>query len=350
MRQLVVLLLVLAACGDNFAPYQPWILDELSPEEGVWVRTPEFEVPAGAEIQDCYFFEVPDLAGGADLMIDRVALALNTGSHHMNVFRVRTLKGLVPADGEPVDLGGVDGTVIRGADNRACWQSANWADWPLVSNSQQSAADQQIVDWKLPADVATRLTPGETLMLQIHYVNASDQITPFVGRGGVNFYRSLDGDTQELGTLFATQQSIRVCRSSPRPSYSASCGLPSGAHTVAAANGHFHARGRRFRIYAWDGTSTTRPADSALFYDSTDWAEPDMAIDLDVALPDPGGVYWTCEYQWTEPPAGCAALDAADPQQANDCCYTFGPSVETSEHCNVFVYYYPKRSGDVTCF
>jgi hypothetical protein len=247
-------------------------------------------------------------------------------------------------------MGGVQGVRIRGADNIECWKSSNWSDWPLVSNSQQSALDQQIIDWNLPTDVSARLTPGETLMLQIHYVNATDQVTPFVGRGGVNFYRSTDGDTQELGTLFATQQSIRVCRSTPTPSYSGSCGLPTGNYTVAAANGHFHSRGKRFRMYSWDGVSTTRPDDSAMFYDSTDWAEPDMATDLAVTLPNPGGVYWSCDYQWSEPAGGCEAVDARDPQHAGDCCYTFGPTVESSEHCNLFVYYYPKVTGAVTCF
>ena len=32
-----------------------------------------------------------------------------------------------------------------------------------------------------------------------------------------------------------------------------------------------------------------------------------------------------------------------------DCCYTFGPIVEKNEHCNIFVYYYPKQD-DVICF
>ncbi|MGN6109108.1 MAG: hypothetical protein ACTHU0_28640 [Kofleriaceae bacterium] len=348
MRRLC-LLIALAACGDP--EYQPWILEELTPAQGFHVRTPEFEVPSGTEIQDCYFFRVPDLAGGADLMIDRVALALNTGSHHMNVFRVKTIVGLDPAAGEPVELGGVHGTVVRGSDPASpCWKSPNWADWPLVSNSQQSAADQQIIDWALPANVATRLSPGEQLMLQVHYVNATDQVTPFVGRAGVNFYRSTDGDTIELGTLFATQQSIRVCRSNPRPSYSGVCALPAGSHIATAANGHFHGRGKRFRIWGWDGTSTTTPGDDALFYESKQWDEPDMKVDLDYALPSNGGVWWTCDYQWVEPAGGCAAVDARDPEQAGDCCYTFGPTVETSEHCNVFLYYYPKVTGDVTCF
>lgn len=342
-------LVIAASCGDNIEPpYDPWLLEDLTPAQGLSIRTPEFDVPQGVELQDCYFFDVP--ATGGELVTDRIKLALNPGSHHMNLFRVKTIVGLDPAAGVPVDMGGIPGVVIHGATNQACWKSANWADWPLVTNSQQSAIGEEILDWKLPANVATHLAPGEKLMLQVHYVNASEQVTPFTGRAGVNFYRSTDGDTQELGTLFATQQSIRVCRSNPKPTYKGTCSMPAGNHTVVAANGHFHGRGRRFQIWGWDGISTTQPDDTARFYESTDWAEPVMKLDLNTPLPNPGGIWWSCSYQWTEPAEGCAAVDARDPQHANDCCYTFGPTVETSEHCNVFVYYYPRTTESVTCF
>jgi hypothetical protein len=348
MRSSAFLILIFAAaCGDETS--EPWILDEIAPAEGFWIRTPEFEVPPGADLQDCYFFRVPDLAGGADLMIDRVVHGLNTGSHHMDVFRVKSIVDLDPARGTPIDLGGVHGTVIRGADDVQCWRSANWSDWPLISNSQQSAADPFIFDLKLPAGVATRLVPGEQLMLQIHYVNFRDEVTPFVGKGGVNFYRSVDGDTQELGTLSAAQDSIRVCRSTPRPSYSGTCAFPSGSYTVAAVNGHFHARGRRFRVFRWDGVSPTSPDDGAMFYDSRTWAEPDMKTGLDIPLSNPGGVWWRCDYQWTEPPGGCEAVDQQDPLHAGDCCYTYGPAAETNEHCILFLYYYPAIAGDMMC-
>ena len=338
-----------AACGDDAPAFEPWIIDELSDEEGFWVRTPEFDVEAGQEIQYCYFFEVPDLAGGEDLWVDRLELALNPGSHHMNLFRVNTIYALDPAAGEPVDLGGVQGTAIYDGE---CFVSPNWRDWALVANSQDSSEDDPVLDWALPDGVAQRFTPGEMLMVQIHFVNATTQTTPFRGRAGANFRRSLDNDTIELGTLFATQQSIRICRSQPEVAFSAGCGMPTGVETtVVAANGHFHSRGRSFRIYEWDGVSTEEPTADQMFYESSNWAEPDMAVDLDVPLVDGGGIRWTCEYQWYEPEEGCAAVDERDPQQAGDCCFTFGPIVEESEHCNVFMYYYPKvERTDITCF
>jgi len=314
--------------------------------QGVQFRTPVFSVAAGQERQDCYFVQVKDLLskGGMDpaqpFNLHRVQIVQRAGSHHMNLFRVKSVVNLDPTKGTQYGLNG----------QGECFKSSNWADWPLVANSQQSAPDQQKLDWKLPAGVAARFTPGEKLMLQIHYVNSTDQVTPWVGRGGINFYRSHDGDTIELGTLFATQQNIRVCKSNPTPSYSGTCAMTSGTHTVAAANGHFHSRGRRFRIWTWDSVSTTQPDDSAKFYDNMDWNEPLMATGLDTELSDPGGVWWTCDYQWSEPSVGCDVVDARDPQHANDCCYTFGPKVESSEHCNLFVYYYPKANAGITCF
>jgi hypothetical protein len=334
------------ACGDNLTgpAFEPWQLDELSAGEGLWVRTGEFEVPSGTEIQDCYFFEIP--AGGADLWIDRFQLALNPGSHHMNLYRVGSIVNLDPASGAPIDLGGVPGAVVRGGE---CWNAANLAGWPLVVNSQQSAEQDPVFEWSLPPTIAVRFTPGERLMLQVHYANTGAQETPFRGRAGLNLLRS-DDDTVELGALLATQQRIRVCRSTPPPVYSGTCAMPSGGeHRVAAVNGHFHSRGQRFSVYAWDGMSTVRPPDSARFYVSDEWAEPDMLTGLDVRLAAAGGIWWTCEYQWREPEIGCAAVDLRDPLQANDCCYTFGGEVESSEHCNVFLYYHPKTE-DIDCF
>jgi hypothetical protein len=120
---------------------------------------------------------------------------------------------------------------------------------------------------------------------------------------------------------------------------------------VAAANGHFHSRGTRFQMFSWDGVSTAAPPESDRFYLSQTWDDPPMAtFDSGLALPDAGGIYWTCDYRWALPPAGCQAVDARDPEEQGDCCYTFGPLVEASEHCNVFLYYWPRvDSGDVFC-
>ena len=79
--------------------------------------------------------------------------------------------------------------------------------------------------------------------------------------------------------------------------------------------------------------------------------------DLTTTLAPNGGVFFSCSYQWTPPTdaaGGCAALDAYDKTKHSDatpdCCYDFGPIVEKNEHCNAFVYYWPKaEQKDVFC-
>jgi hypothetical protein len=352
------LLLVAAACGDNLRGPAPdassvgWTLDDLDDSQGFSLRIGPFDVPPGREVQNCYFVQVPDVNSGQPVWIDRVLIAMNVGSHHLNVFKVKTILGLDPAAGTPTMLGKYPATVIEGSDDyqhSPCWNSANWADWPLVANSQDARADNPYTDWQLPQDVAIQLQPGQMLMVQSHYVNTGDQPTPTDAHVGLNFYKHLAANPVELGTLFATQQQIRICRSSPTPQFAGVCHLP-GAVTITAANGHFHKRGKQFDMYVWDGVSTSQPPETAHFYQSLMWNDPPMARGLDDAVSTGGGVYWNCAYQWAPPEyATCADVDAKDPQHAGDCCYTFGGNTDVGEHCNVFVYYYPRGTSDVFC-
>ncbi len=310
------------------------------PTEGWTIHIPAFSVPPGVEVQDCFFVAFPDLNGdGSDVWVDRFTIGQRVGSHHMNVFRVNTI----------LNLDGNDGDVVHGGE---CRVSTNWADWPLVVNSQESASDRPSVDWILPEGVAQRFTPGELLMVQTHYVNADLQDTPNGGEVIINFTRSKVETPIEMGTLFATQQSIRICQSNPAPTYSGSCGFASSGDqrgfTIAAANGHFHSRGTAFRMYAWDGLSLEHPGEGAQFYESLDWDEPPMSLDLEVNVPDTGGIWWDCDYRWQEPSLGCDEINARDHEQAGNCCYTFGNSAEFSEHFNVFAYYWPKTE-DIFC-
>jgi hypothetical protein len=340
-------------CGSDSPPFQPWVLDDLHGTGGFSLRVPEFEVPAGHESQNCYFVQAPDLANGQDYWVDRVLTAINPGSHHVNVFRVKTIKDLDPYMGTPTMLGDYPATVIEGADDyktNPCWGSTNWSDWPLVANSQHANIDELKTDWKLPDGVAIRFSPGERLMVQTHYVNSEDQPTKFGAKVGINFYQYQQAATPvEMGSLFATQQNIRICQSRPNVTYSGTCKFP-GAVTIAAANGHFHKRGQQFDIFAWNGMSIDHPAADAQFYESDNWNDPPMKTDLSVASPPNSGIWWDCVFQWAPPSDfSCADVDAKDPLKQGDCCYTFGGITDVGEHCNVFLYYYPKVESDVFC-
>ncbi|MCC6558922.1 MAG: hypothetical protein IT372_38835 [Polyangiaceae bacterium] len=348
-----------AGCSDdettNPAPFDPSQLDPPPAGEGFQVETDDIEVPPGVEQQDCYFFKISELAAAAGMSPDepvnlhRIQIAQRAGSHHMNIFRVKTV----------VNLGPEGGRVQKGQNGVGeCFKSPNWADWPLIANSQIDGHD----DWTYPDGVANVLQPDEWIMLQTHYVNASTQKTPEAyGRVRVNFWHVPSTEvTAELGTVFATKQSIRVCQSNPTPMFEGTCQIDSPSPVqIIGANGHFHSRGTQFDMYKWDGVTPATPPAADRFYRSDAWDDPPMlhSPDLDVTLPQNGGIWYTCAYQWQEPDpsVGCSGLDAFDkekhqtPDEQLDCCYTFGPIVEKNEHCNIFVYYYPKQD-DVNCF
>jgi hypothetical protein len=342
--------------GTQVPPSDPSQLLPPAAGQGFQLKTDQFSVPAGTEEQDCYFFKVSDLLKSGGMPVDqpmdlhRVQVVQKVGSHHMNIFRVRTIVGLDPANG----------AIQRGTNGQGeCFKSPNWADWPLIANTQVSGN----LDWTYPDGVANELMADEWLMLQTHYVNATSQVSPDgTGAVAVNFYAiPKEQVTAQLGTLFATTQSIRICQSNPTPTFQRSCQIHSAQPvTIIGANGHFHSRGTDFKMYAWDGVSTTPPSDpAALFYESTTWAEPPMrkSPELEQPIVANGGVLYTCSYQWVppDPSIGCDGLNQYDqtknktPADKLDCCYTFGPIVEKNEHCNAFVYYYPKQD-DVNCF
>jgi hypothetical protein len=206
--------------------------------QGVQMKTPAFDVPPDSELQGCYFFKVSDLEAAAGLPTDqpievhRVEIIQKVGSHHMNVYRVA---------GPPTMLDPMMGAVTSMNGQGECFNTANWADWPPLANTQQ-AGDQ---DWSYPEGVANELQPGEYLMLQTHYVNASTQKTPGGGQVAVNLWTMPKAQvTAQLGTLFASNQNIRICERNPVPTFTQACQFNNPTPvTVVGANGQFHSRG-----------------------------------------------------------------------------------------------------------
>ena len=315
------LALALVACGNDPTPGgQAQVLAPPAPGQGFQIAIPDFSVAPGEERQNCFFLSFPGNPGDTT-WINRFVVSQNQGTHHMNIFRVKTRQKLW---GNPGDV----------VSNGECFNSGNWADWPLVINSQDG---KRVFDWTLPEDVGEKFEGGELLMLQTHYVNATNQYPPTgFGRVFVNFYSVPTAPKNELGTFFATNQHIRVCPGQVNAVYEARCMFPSSGIKIVAANGHFHSRGVEFKMFPVDPHGNV----GDLFYDSHDWNDPPMMRDLSVDIPMNGGIDWSCTF--SAPPDICG-----DPN--DQCCFTFGPHNQTQEHCNVFAYYYPK-TADINCF
>jgi hypothetical protein len=319
------LLALVFACGCT--PPKPDVTDvhlaEPAPGTGFQLKVPAFSVPSGTEIQACYFFNIPG-AAGSDVWVDHYEIAQTTGSHHMNIFRVTgAATNLKPnADGSPVV-------------NGECFVSSNWSQWPLVVNSQQD----DTTDWKLPDGVGARFKAGDLIMLQTHYVNATTQRTPATAKVLVNFDFPKTTPTNELSTLFATNQNIRVCPGESDKSFTKTCQFKAQGVHVIAANGHFHSRGTLFQMMPVDAQGVA----GDVFYTSTVWDDPPMTRNIDVKLPDNGGVEWKCTF--AAPTGSCG-------NPMDSCCFTFGGHVDTQEHCNAFVYYWGATltAQDIACF
>jgi hypothetical protein len=315
-----MVLLGLAGCGDETAPSDADVsLDP--PENGFQLVVGPFDVPAESELQDCYYFRVPQTT-----YVTKFEIALNDGTHHMNMFRVA-----LPGDGSdpPFD----DGDVQRG-----CWDSLPFQDWGLLVNSQVNAANgasnaEGSTVWQLPDGVATRLDEGELVMIQTHYVNGATQETGN-GRGKVviNFHGMPEGDvTAEMGSMFANNRDIRLPAGED---YSATsfCNVPEDVNLVAAA-GHFHSRGKEFTVSVAD--SGGNPVGDPV-YDSTSWDDPPFTtLEEPIAISARSGLTYTCSFH-----------------NSLDYDIVFGPHVEFEEHCNLFAYYYPKFTdqGALYCF
>ena len=271
------------------------------PEHGVQLHIDRFAVPKGAEIQHCYYFKLPS---DVDLEVVRFQIAYLPGSHHMNLFRTTT--EVPDHDAEcftkmdfttPTNPGGVD----------------------LIIGSQSGA-----LDWKLPDGVGFKLKAHTQLILQTHYVNASTQTSAIdAGEVWVNLNSAPDPTkiTAHVGTMFANNMQIKI-PAHQSASFTTGCGVDRDVHVIAAT-GHFHSRGKTFEVNACP--TDMRTPDPTPFFTSRAWQDPPfVTLDTPLAIKAGGGLQYTCDFQ-------------NDTDQE----ITFGPHVETQEHCNLFAYFYP---------
>ncbi|MBW3625739.1 MAG: hypothetical protein KY468_20280 [Armatimonadetes bacterium] len=261
------------------------------PDKGFQISLGPFDVPRGQEIQRDYFLKTPNTE---PKWIKRIDYAYNKGSHHLLIFKSDTAD--VPDHVETKFGISLD------------------ANWQLILGGQNEAFASEY-----PAGIATYLQPRQQMDFQLHYVNTSTQSTP-TGRGKLvaNFWYADPSEvTARASFLFGAKVNFSL---PPRATttLSRSVVFPHDVK-VFALSGHYHSRGRRYRIFRWDGKQR-----GALLYESKEWD-------------DPG-------YQTYTPPleikAGTGFTFEAVYQNDTDRTIREGPYAETQEHLFYFGWIY----------
>jgi len=270
------------------------------PGEGVQMEIPPFDVPVGTDVQRNYYFKFPF---DQDVDISKVEFAFNRGSHHLNIFK---------SDSDDLPDGSFENT----------FNAVVWETWYLVVDSQKAS-----LGWQLPTGVSIHLKARQQMLLQTHYVNiAASGQTTYNNRGKVliNWWFSKPGTVKyHMGAMFAQNRTISL---PPQQfsQFSKTVTFPQDVH-ILAMTGHFHSRGKEFTVDKWDGTNVNEEV-----YRSQAWGDPPFIIyDQPIDIKAGEGLSYTCEYY-----------------NDTDKVIKFGPHVNTDEHANLFVFFYPGLPDD----
>lgn len=272
-------------------------------EKGFQIVIGPFEVPFGTEIQRNYYLKIPF---DQEVYCNQVTFAVNEGTHHVNIFK---------SD---------DRDLPEYFDET--FSAVAWESWDLVVDTQNEG-----FTWKFPPGVAFFLRPRQQMNFQVHYVNSSFQPTPNSrGKVIVNFWTIPKNQVQSvMGAMFAQNRQINL-PPKQESSFSKLCIFPHDVK-ILAMTGHFHNRGKLFRVYKW---SNGQPRE--LIYISAAWDEPPFKIyEKPIEIKAGEGLYYiTTYYNDTDRYIG------------------FGPEVLKDEHANLFVFFYPGRADGkaIYCF
>src|SRR3954466_11430963 len=155
---LLVLASVVGCGGDPPAP----VLAPPPAGQGVQI-TMSSTLEAGLETERCMFYRVP----AEGLFVNREEIRYTPGSHHVLLFKTPyTDIPTTTLDGRTVDTQGVFDCGTNGATG----------DWEIagVAGGAQSAAGSPAVDG-LPSDTAFKIEGNSLLLVNTHYLNASDK-------------------------------------------------------------------------------------------------------------------------------------------------------------------------------
>lgn len=268
------------------------------PAFGQQIQFGPFDVNPGVEVQLCRTMK---LDNDDPMAVNRLEVLMNTGSHHLIVFRSEMD---FPDQIFP------------------CWGTVNFDEWSFVLDVNRTGG----YDWKLGDGQAFVMKPHQQIMIQSHFVNATTVQTPEGALSFVNMYATKEPVIHELKGMFTVNSRIAI---PPHAGYKTTrrCRFSRSARIVAMT-GHFHARGTEFNVNMFQdpetGLDDAQEFNMGQIYQSTNWDEPPFELFTPpITIGIPQGLRFDCSFQ-----------------NDTDTLIGFGGHADVQEHCNLFFQYY----------
>jgi hypothetical protein len=257
-------------------------------------------VPQGSEMLRCIWAQMPTDRGV--IAVPNAESHYTPGSHHMLAYRS-------------------DLTAIPNGQT-GVWDCDDGA-WQIHDKGSYYEAQQPDSSRSLPPGVAAEFQPGEILILQAHYLNASENdIDAHVQL----IMHTVDVATvqQEAGSILFSDGNISIAPHA-KARMQMTCPIPLDIN-LALLWSHMHSRAVDFNATTDD--TAAMDALGGMLYHEPDWSEPQPRT-----FPD-------------DPPvvihAGSHITFACDYQNDTDNTFVYGNSAETNEMCILHGMYWPR--------
>ena len=268
MRSSLLALILLAACGSDpggDTPDGPPPADartdappDLTVVETRSARIGPLAIPAGEEQTVCI---VVDLGNEEPRMIRRVSSTLTEGTHHVIATKSVAAPTAAPEPCGPFAGGAVDSAVL-------------------------TIAQQSNASLSYPDGAGLPITAHQSIHLEMHYVNASDQ--PMMIGGTVDLDLAADNaDLRPVALLFTGNPSLNI-PAGGMTTVTSFHSLEPGVQ-LFATTAHTHQWGTRATVELTGGTG-------GLLHDSTNWAERPLDNFAPITIGAGQGLQLTCNF------------------------------------------------------
>ncbi len=298
MRNLAFVLsgLIVLGCSDDSAksPNSDELLEPPAQGEGVQIKMVS-QLAAGTETERCMFYQVP----AEGLYVNREQVKYKPGSHHVLLWT--TAYTAIPTKDE---LGQAITADANGVFDCAEGPTAKLKTIALAGGSQ--VADGPAIVANLPADVAFKLEANTVLIVDAHYVNATE--APLDTDVRINLFTiAKELVKQEAGVLFFYDLFITVPANGTASAHAA-CPIRSDI-TLLNGQSHMHRRGAGYVANLLDDKGEKIQE----IYKTSAWADiAAKPYDPGVAIKAGSAIEWNCDYNNTESHAVMQGLKSTD--------------------------------------